>query len=275
MQLESRVDPIYFPEADQTTVMRLGLQPLSFRHWLHADADLPQFHSHKLEQHRLRPDSVYQTLPGCEPAVAELGSLILEHLQTHQQPHYAVTADRVTHRESGLNWPRGSDNLWEMSLWIQEDVCVLQEAAGSYQLTAASVCSPSNWDPASKLGRNLDEIHEPVPGYAASLSGRVDRLFHSLKPGKLWLRYNWSLQPGNELYWQSDPTHASGPVSHWRVERQTLLRLPQSGAVVFTIRLYLHPLNQLQADPRFAASLQQILSALPAAERRYKGLSQH
>ncbi len=272
MQLRTRVDPVYFPEPGQTTVLRLGLQPLDPRRWLHVDADFPQFHTHKLQQQEIRPQTVCQTLPGCEPALTELGTTILAHLQADHQQHYAVSTDCLTHRQSGLSWPLEIENLWQTSLWIQEDLCVLQQRDGGYQLTAASVCSPSNWDPASKIGRSLSGIHDPVPGYEAELAGRVDRLFRSLKPGKPLLRYNWSLQAGNELYWESDPANPAGRPTHWRVERQTLRRLPRSGAIIFAIRIYLHPLAQLRADPQFAANLDQILAALPKEQRTYKGL---
>lgn len=272
MQLCTQVDPIYFPEPDQTTVLRLGLQPLDSRNWLHIDADLPQFHAHKLEQMEIRPGSVYRTLPGSESAVSELGATVLQYLQDHQQQHYLVNDGQLSHRQSGLSWPLATDDLWQISLWVQEDLCLLQEVNGSYRLTAASVCSPSNWDPASKIGRSLSGIHGPVPGYEQELASRVDRLFSSLKADKPLLRYNWSLQNGRELFWESDPEHCPGPPTHWRIERQTLRRLPQSKAVVFTIRIFLHPLAQLSADPRFAASLHQILSALPADQKHYKGL---
>lgn len=272
MQLSTQVKPIYFPEPDQTTVLRLGLQPLDPRYWLHVDADLAQFHAHKLEQHQLRPASVVQVQPGAEAAVAELGSMIARHLTEDLRTHHLHGPDRLGHAGSGLSWPLACDDLWQVSLWVQEDLCVLEQSDGSYRLTAASVCSPSNWDTASKMGRSLSAIHDPVPGYAQQLAARVDRLFAALKPAKPLLRYNWSLQAGSELYWQTPPTGSPQPPTHWRVERQTLRRLPKSGAIVFAIRIFLHPLTQLREDPVFSTNLARILAAMPADQRHYKGL---
>lgn len=272
MQLSTQVKPIYFPEPDQTTVLRLGLQPLDPRHWLHVDADLAQFHNHKLEQQLLRPTAVLHTQPGSEAAIAELGSMVARHLTNDLKTHVLPESDRLVHPESGLSWPLTADDLWQVSLWVQEDLCVLEYVEDSYRLTAASVCSPSNWDPASKIGRSLDDIHGPVPGYAQELATRVDRLFAALKPDKPLLRYNWSLQPGSELYWQAKTDQESQAPTHWRVERQTLRRLPKSGAIVFGIRIFLHPLAQLRTDPVFSRNLDHILSALPPDQRQYKGL---
>jgi hypothetical protein len=57
-----------------------------------------------------------------------------------------------------------------------------------------------------------------------------------------------------------------------RVERQTLRRLPRTGAALFTIRVWIDPLESLAADPpRLAAFADAWRSASPAF-RAYKRL---
>ncbi len=274
MRLTTTVDTVYLPDEQQEFVARLGLHPLHVPSWIDCDTDFTQFHQHKLEQAASRLQSVYGELPGSERAVREFVSVLQQHLLAQHSDQYAMHSHALHHTATNLSWQLPAANLWEASLWIQEDICLLQDCDGEFKLTAASVCSPSNWHPAEKLGKSLDRIHQPVPGYEEKLARRVNSLFHALKPGKPLLRYNWSLQPGNELYWR-DSLVPRDPAAeqYWRVERQTLRRLPESGAIVFLIRIYLHKRSAIERDPAIKSILSALLNRLPSDEKRYKGLA--
>jgi hypothetical protein len=56
-----------------------------------------------------------------------------------------------------------------------------------------------------------------------------------------------------------------------RTERQTLRRLPLSGAVVFTIRVYAVSVRQLALEPGEAARLASAVRSWPADVAAYKG----
>lgn len=56
-----------------------------------------------------------------------------------------------------------------------------------------------------------------------------------------------------------------------RTERQTLRRLPRSGAVVFTIRTYLVPLEELAQEPGVAKRFASAVRSWPDGVREYKG----
>ena len=102
------------------------------------------------------------------------------------------------------------------------------------------------------------------------------------------MRFNWSVQQYPELFWRKDldkqPAQldlnkgwekgfGQGPNAlFWRVERQTLRRLPQSGAIVFTIRIFIHSFAALELTSGFTTNLGQLIGALPIAEKKYKGL---
>ena len=61
-----------------------------------------------------------------------------------------------------------------------------------------------------------------------------------------------------------------------RVERQTLRKLPASGDILFTIRIYLDPMPVLERHPgraALAASFAAQLAALDTAQLDYKGLA--
>lgn len=62
-----------------------------------------------------------------------------------------------------------------------------------YILEAFIACFPSGFDPATKLGKRLNRIHDPVPGYPEKLEKSMDRFFSKLEVGKYVKRSNWSI----------------------------------------------------------------------------------
>ena len=58
----------------------------------------------------------------------------------------------------------------------------------------------------------------------------------------------------------------------FRIERQTLRTLPETGAICFTIRTYTAPLGELLADqPALAADLAATLRTVDVEMATYKG----
>ena len=57
-----------------------------------------------------------------------------------------------------------------------------------------------------------------------------------------------------------------------RIERQTLRRLPRSGAVVFGIRIHQQPLSALAGDADSLVRLRAAVDAMPEPTFEYKGL---
>ncbi len=276
MGLSSRSRPLLYPDPEQESVLKLGLERIDASQWL-APEDLPVFAAHK--QALTGNPEVFAQLPDSTALQQEFADFLLQHLLSHHAQDYRQNAGRLYH-SSGLNWPCRNSDLWQASQWIAEDICLLQISAAakqnSYQLLAASVCSPSNWRLADKIGRTVAEIHAPVPGYQETLNQRVNRLFARLPVGKILLRYNWSLQPGNALNWQDrHVTGADRKNPHWRIERQTLLRLPDSGAIVFGIRIFLHDLATMPKQHRFRAELERQIARLSSAQKPYKGLDEN
>ena len=58
-----------------------------------------------------------------------------------------------------------------------------------------------------------------------------------------------------------------------RIERQTLRRLPETGAVVFTIRVMINPLEDLLLREGAVAALQAAVKRMSPEEGRYKSLA--
>ena len=63
----------------------------------------------------------------------------------------------------------------------------------------------------------------------------------------------------------------AGRLVHLRVERQTLRRLPKSDTILFTIKTYLRPVQDVcQNEPDTAKRLAGAVRNWPAEMRRYK-----
>lgn len=157
---------------------------------------------------------------------------------------------------------------------VQEDLCLLVEHDGVPHLDAASLCFPSYWRLADKLGRPLADVHGPVAHYAEELAARVDRFLVRLPAERPVWRRNWSIHD-DPAYFLPDPTPprpVDPPDGLWlRSERQTLRRLDVPGCVLFTIRTQQVPLAVLAARPDLAVRMADAISAWSPALAAYKG----
>lgn len=154
----------------------------------------------------------------------------------------------------------GTDGgLPEAALAAHEDMCLLQRFAdeGYYRLIGAAVAWPSDWHPKDKLGLPLRALHAPIAGYEEQLASGVDRFMETLRAGPIYARCNWFIAATGERRWIADrrPQEAfahvtpqnAGETLFVRSERQTLRRLPETGAILFTIGIYVEPLGALSA----------------------------
>lgn len=153
----------------------------------------------------------------------------------------------------------GATDLEAAAAKVQEDLCLLVRHDDGWRLDAGVVCFPSMWRIADKLGRPLTAVHGPVPGYADELAVRVDRMLDRLRPDRPVMRRNWLLHASPALHQPDPPPPAPAPAvpgGMWlRSERQTLRRLPRTGAILFTIRTQQAPLAVVAARPALAAAM--------------------
>lgn len=273
----------YVPVEAKPWRLRMGLRPLDPASWLEVDG----WRATELGlKHRLctSPDThdrVVACLPGSETAGQELFDLVLDSLREHHPGLVTPQADgRLIETSTGhlvepglLHPVDGAGRL------VQEDLCLMTRSATDWILAAASVCFPSRWSLADKIGRNLSSIHAPVPGYEKELARPTRSFFDRLDPDHPVWRLNWTLLSDPALH-QPDPgsrrPHAAerpDPSKDiwFRVERQTLRRL-NGPAVVFTIRTYVTPLSSLvESDDDVKAALKVALTGVPQEVLVYKG----
>jgi hypothetical protein len=119
-----------------------------------------------------------------------------------------------------------------------------------------------------------------VPRFNTTLGTPTRHFLERLTVEKPVWRLNWTLHDSDTLFsphpvpGRTDltPENVLGAV-HLRIERQTLRRLSETGAVVFTIRTHLTPLIEVAADPDRRRLLHATLAALPADVVVYKGMA--
>lgn len=120
---------------------------------------------------------------------------------------------------------------------VQEDICILQKKGSEHVMTGAVLCFPANWRLAEKINRPLTGIHAPVDEYDANIARRVQRLFDGVKVGRPLWRFNKLPYSDADLH-QPYKRELTDIVPFTRSERQCILRLPLSDAVVFTIHTF-------------------------------------
>lgn len=163
-----------------------------------------------------------------------------------------------------------ADPMATVARLVAEDFCLLTRRDGEaeYRLVAAALCFPSRWSLAEKLGRPMTAIHDPVPDYDADLARRVARVFDALAPARPVERANWLIHADAALHQPVGRAWDGRDTYFLRTERQTLRRLPVSGAVAFGIRTSVTPFEALA--PASAATLAERLAALDASVMAYR-----
>jgi hypothetical protein len=127
--------------------------------------------------------------------------------------------------------------LRSMGHLVQEDICILEKRGAEHVLTAAVLCFPANWRLAEKVERPLTGIHDPVDEYDDNIARRVQRLFDGVRVGQPLWRFNKLTYADADLH-QPRRREVGAEMPFLRSERQCILRLPSTDAVVFTIHSF-------------------------------------
>jgi hypothetical protein len=172
--------------------------------------------------------------------------------------------------------------LYAAARVVADDLCLMERRNGAWRLTALSLSAGSFFAADEVIGRSLAELHGPVPGFETGLLGRVARIFDSLSDDAIVERRNWSVVSAPDLHLPDpapmraaiatiNPAQAADVV-RVRSERQTLRRLPKTGGIVFTIRVWITPLAEIAADPVRLAAFAHAWRTARADFRAYKRL---
>ncbi|MFN7224353.1 MAG: heme-dependent oxidative N-demethylase family protein [Paracoccaceae bacterium] len=239
----------FAPWADARTRRLPGILPLDLCEWLKVD---DVYAGQMALRDRLiadRPAEVIGHISTATQAIDELYDFTLSRLPEgfHRHGQTVIRPDGVT---VTLDAARPLHTLGRL---VQEDLCLMQEdGAGEHLLSAAVLCFPAGWRLHEKLGRPLMRMHRPVEKYTEDVGLRVQRLMDAVHvEAPLW-RANAHLSRAplfNPLSEDApkDTTDQSD-MPFVRSERQCLIRLPRTRAVLFSIHTYLVRIRDLTPD---------------------------
>lgn len=209
-----------------------GILPCAFADWLEVD---DAYGAQMAERARLMATApVHALLPEAIPAAQELYDTAL----THAPAGFRFGGAEAL-RPDGVTVALDRDQpLLTLGRLFQQDFCLMEKRGAEHVLTGAILCFPASWTLAEKIGRPLLGIHIPVAAYDAGLATRVQRLFDGIRAEQPLYRMNALLYADPTLHQPKSEGEArprTGARRFMRSERQCLVRLPQTGAVVFSI----------------------------------------
>lgn len=245
------------------------------------------------------PAYYYQALPGYEAAQWEVLELILQNLvrfapdqfALHQEGDRWRWTNRLLREETVFTFGDTATLPYDPLDWVgrqvQEDLTIL--SVPDSRLVAGQLCFANDWSLDEKIGLPFWQIHAPIVPIVEPMMQAAQKLMERLPPGRSIWRANWSLKVSdqldrsnrhtsalNQLLTDRLPTLTSATIGeqlYVRIERQTLTRLPRSGAILFGIHTYQNRLAREAAVPERAQRMAQVLSTAPPAMLAYKGIT--
>jgi len=252
---------IHTPWAEAAPDFAIGLRPIAPGAWLEGgEADPAARKDPLFETHR---DLVWAELAESRPGQDEVLALV------------SAAGVRV---EVRADLPP----LYAAARAVADDLCLMEKRDGAWTLSALSLSAGTFFTASEVIGKPLAALHAPVPGFETRFLARVARIFDALPPDTILERRNWTVMAGDDLFApdgaavraridQIDPERA-GEALFVRVERQTIRRLPVTGGVLFTIRVWRHALAALDADPVRRSAFARAWRAATDDFRAYKRL---
>ncbi|KAK0625527.1 hypothetical protein B0T17DRAFT_492713, partial [Bombardia bombarda] len=218
--------------------------------------------------------------------------LLAEYLPIRYPSMFEVRRDgisstffnKVTRLESPLSSPPHDplEALKIISETVEDDMFLLLQEPntpagepGEHKSVAFICCYPGGFDPSEKLGKGLKAIHVPVPAY--------DKIGPSME--RYFSRVEWAVQTHTKLFAPSgnhihvgetvqEDAHVDIETARLRVELQTLTRLPQTRALIFSFKTYLYPLSDIKAEglgPQLADAVEGLKAGNAPGMWVYKG----
>jgi hypothetical protein len=251
------------PWMDALSARLPGLQPVAPGQWLYRDdafsaqmAYRDRLIASRFEEDGTVNDNVVSLKPHVEQAERDLLNAVLTAIEG--DPLYR-RRNNIVYRPDGVGVNLVEERpLIAAARLAQEDFLILEKGPipekehDGFVLTSGVLCFPASWTLRQKVGRGLMGIHQPVERYDANMGARVERVLTALQPGKAVWRANVLCYNDPNLYQprleiEKRPFDSSKPL--WvRVEKQSLLRLAPSGAIVFSIHTWLVPIERLSED---------------------------
>lgn len=280
-----RYGPKYF--------VTLGLRSMKWDEWIELDNHYLKYHADKKKRIEERAEKCCSTAPEAMDGAIELLEELCAYLPERYPTMFQKTPTGITNTVTNETFnitqrPLPEDPMATAARLVQDDLALMFERPdGEYYLLAGAILLAGFWRLSDKFGMRLSEIHTSgdVPQFREKLEKGMMNFFRRLKPEEPVLRNNYFIQVDDSLAW----SHSIGPEDaetvswntaeknkaidnhFFRSERQSLRRLPKSGAVVFTIRTYFEPITEIVKEPYVPGRLASAIRSWGDDVSRYKG----
>lgn len=128
--------------------------------------------------------AVLDALPGTELACKELMEMVLQFVCA-RYPQYFSLVDKHIFQNRILETEQDVRSKHPLEILIDnipEDfgIVLRDDKTGYYVMRAGVICSALGWNVGSKIGKQLHEIHAPIPDYKEKMQFSMDRYVVSL-----------------------------------------------------------------------------------------------
>ncbi|EER31948.1 conserved hypothetical protein [Candida tropicalis MYA-3404] len=283
--------PIPYRAFKHKYFVTMGIRGMESDSWIELDNEWEYFHNLKLKRIEERGDKAWHLNALTVTAAWE----ILEELCNYLPQRYPSmfkyenrimeilsTGEKFNLNDSSLNPILSAAKL------IQDDIIIMVEKEdGAYYLEGGCSTLAGFWRLREKVGLKLDDIHvtSGVPQYEKQLKTGMNKLFRRIEVDSPVVRNNYFIQTDGRLDWSHSIGDEDDGEIGWRIakeatdinevyfrsERQSLRRLPISGALCFTVRTYFIPIVKLVEEDYVPKRLLDGLLSWTPDIREYKG----
>ncbi|KAJ5958262.1 uncharacterized protein N7479_005412 [Penicillium vulpinum] len=252
----------------------MSLTKLETDWWIELESTYKSRIAQRKELYAKNGKEVLDAMPGSELACKELMEMVLQFTCARYPQYFTLVDKRILQNKIlGTEQDVTAKPPLEVLLDnVPEDFAVMlrDDTTGFYFLRAAVICSALGWNVASKVGKQLHEIHEPIPDYKEKMQFSMDRFFTKMPAEKPIQRGSWGLEIGQPLYMPPGDPHELHRLSqrddlsiddcNLRVDWQTLRRLPLSGAVIFNFKGLFTPIAEFRDEPGVPALVMKVVT---------------
>ncbi|KAJ5780038.1 hypothetical protein N7457_005198 [Penicillium paradoxum] len=272
----------------------MDIRKLDAQNWLTLDKNYMDEHRVRTQLLHEKRENVLRCLPEsmepCQEALEEVSDFLCERFpnmftMSMQDKKKNITNQmtRDTFTVSGRDSNEGLTEALEAAVRLtMEDLSILMmNEEGEYYLAASASLFPTGWTVNQRIGWTISQLHGPVPLWHQQVANSVSKFLARLTPTSPMERSNYfvEIKAPNEnlteiLYrpgalCEKELTNPLPSEILIRRERQTFRRLPRTGAIVFGVKTYLTPLDELPMTE--FDNLAKEMSTWPDYVGEYKG----
>ncbi|ODV95553.1 hypothetical protein PACTADRAFT_34118 [Pachysolen tannophilus NRRL Y-2460] len=285
--------PIPYRAFKHKYFVNMGIRSMDWNEWIELDNEWQKYHDLKLHRIATKNEQLYGTEPEARPAALELLNEFYQYLPNRYPKLFKQTTIGLDNLVTGESFnffdhPLQEDPMLMIAKLIQDDIAVMVEAEdGNYYLKAGAIMLAGFWRLKDKLHLCLSDIHTSgdVPKYSTHLKAGMEKFFQRQTCDKPVVRNNYFIQTDNNLAWSDSIGDESNDSIGWytapkvkniencyfRSERQSVRRLPISGAMIFTVRTYFLPVEELCKEPFVPRRLFDGINSWDEDVKEYKG----